>query len=1174
MASVIATGNAGRSGAGLRRLSGDWHLATDPENKGREEGWFKAIRLDAQPAPVPGCIQEVFPRYHGVAWYWRDMEVPENPHPEGPTLLRFWAVDYLAEVWVNGIPVGGHEGGETPFLLDVSDAVKPGKKNLLAARVLNPTHEGIDGIALAETPHSCKNYPLEIGKWCFLNAGGIVDDVELICSPALRISDVYLRPNWKTGDVRIEVAVRSFRKTPTKSVLQLSMSPAAGGSPADAASIAFDANPGPSTVKATLHVENHRLWDISDPYLYRMSARVFASERPDAFDEVLDRCGFRDFRFADGHFRLNGKRVFLRGAHTVNEFPAGIVVPRDPQLAVLDIVHAKAVGLNCIRFISMMPPRLQRDLCDELGMMIYEENMASWRLEDSPRMAEHYDRSFQEMILRDRNHPSVVMWGMLNETGGQDPVYLHARDSLALVRSLDPDRLVLLNSGSFDLNIGTGCMSNPGSDEWDVYLGSRAPGKGTVDWNPDSDLSNMIDPLAGDIHCYPPAPQPLKAVRALRRVGEGIGPMFLSEYGQGSAIDLSRLAFQCEQAGAGQSEAAEVFAAERALFMRDWSKWGMAEIFGRPEDYFHQAQARMANLRYEGINALRANPNMTGYSMTSLRDVGHSGEGLWTFFRELKPGAADALCDAYAPLRWCLFAEPDVIYSGRKIHLEAVLANEDVLKPGEYPVRLEIFGPSQQRVWRKRATVRIPTGRERLPFAIPVFSGDVRIDGPAGRYRLAASMEKGGAPLGRPATFYVDEESVLPRVNAEVVVWGKHAGMKKWLKSRGIRVRPFPKKQSRRELILVTDKAAAPGNAHAFAELCRHVARGSTAIFLSPEVFRHRSLEAAWLPMAEKESLCKVPSDLYIADNWAKAHPAFAGLPAGGLLDDSFYRELIPVKAWNGSKGFEEAIAGASRCAMHPGTGYVSGLFLSSHRLGAGRMFLNTFRILENLDTHPAADRLLLNLIAYAGEDLKGRMRALPKDFDRWLSRTYPPVVATVAKHGWQVSADPDPEILIQDVEMPEEEGRTWREHSTKALVQAAHTASDADAGFVSFYVLDGDRGGIMYARGEIVAPVDMTCNLLVGTDGPLKVWLDGQVVGVVLSAGNPAVPDKFAFPVELRMGRHRVVVAHHRRGGKAWGFFFRMQRTGKKFTEGELRSGLAVEPVLDPQKHAVKETR
>ena len=61
---------------------------------------------------MPWIIQEAFPGYHGVAWYWRDFNAPANPHAGGRYLLRFWAVDYLAEVWLNGVHVGGHEGGE------------------------------------------------------------------------------------------------------------------------------------------------------------------------------------------------------------------------------------------------------------------------------------------------------------------------------------------------------------------------------------------------------------------------------------------------------------------------------------------------------------------------------------------------------------------------------------------------------------------------------------------------------------------------------------------------------------------------------------------------------------------------------------------------------------------------------------------------------------------------------------------------------------------------------------------------------------------------------------------------------------------------------------------------------------------------------------------------------
>ena len=103
-------------------------------------------RSESVPTRVPWIIQDAFPAYHGVAWYWREFVAPTNPHPQGRYLLRFWAVDYRADVWLNGQSVGGHESGETPFTLDVTDAVKPGATNLLAVRVVNPANERIDGL--------------------------------------------------------------------------------------------------------------------------------------------------------------------------------------------------------------------------------------------------------------------------------------------------------------------------------------------------------------------------------------------------------------------------------------------------------------------------------------------------------------------------------------------------------------------------------------------------------------------------------------------------------------------------------------------------------------------------------------------------------------------------------------------------------------------------------------------------------------------------------------------------------------------------------------------------------------------------------------------------------------------------------------------------------------------
>src|SRR5262245_54286767 len=128
----------------VESLDGPWLLATDPKDEGRLGQWFKSPTSNAVVTTVPWIIQDAFPGYHGVAWFWREFRSPPHPHAGGRYLLRFWAVDYKAEVWVNGQAVGSHEGGETPFTLDVTDAIKPNRTNRVAVRVINPTDQAID----------------------------------------------------------------------------------------------------------------------------------------------------------------------------------------------------------------------------------------------------------------------------------------------------------------------------------------------------------------------------------------------------------------------------------------------------------------------------------------------------------------------------------------------------------------------------------------------------------------------------------------------------------------------------------------------------------------------------------------------------------------------------------------------------------------------------------------------------------------------------------------------------------------------------------------------------------------------------------------------------------------------------------------------------------------------
>jgi beta-galactosidase/beta-glucuronidase len=140
-------------------LDSGWLIATDPNNAGRDLSWFRTPQPGAKTTRVPSVLQETFPAYHGVVWYWLKFKPVPQPFENGRYLLRFNSVDYLADVWLNSVHLRSHEGSETPFVLDATDLIRPGTDNTLSLRVLNPDNQPIDGIVLKETPHRNKVVP-------------------------------------------------------------------------------------------------------------------------------------------------------------------------------------------------------------------------------------------------------------------------------------------------------------------------------------------------------------------------------------------------------------------------------------------------------------------------------------------------------------------------------------------------------------------------------------------------------------------------------------------------------------------------------------------------------------------------------------------------------------------------------------------------------------------------------------------------------------------------------------------------------------------------------------------------------------------------------------------------------------------------------------------------------
>lgn len=988
-------------------LDGEWSIATDPKNVGRTEQWFASGLHGATLARVPGIIQGAFPAYHGLAWYSRHFTAPLNPNPQGRHLLRFGAVDYLADVWVNGVYVGGHEGSEAPFVLDVTDVIKPNGDNRVMVRVLNPSNVPIDGIVLDETPHQHKRIPYSAGL--VSDYGGIIDSVQLLITPAVRVETLFVRPEWKTGKVRIQVNARNHTSRIIRADMQVCLALAGGGEMLVASDTEHELPPGDTLLEAGLMVNNPQLWDLQDPFLYRVTARLKEKEA-DSTDEASVCCGFRDFRVVNGYFQLNGRRIILRSSHTLNQSPIGIRIPPAEARDLLrrDMLYAKASGLNMIRFAVGIAYPYQLDLCDEIGIMVYEETFAAdsfYQTEDmvpktldpstSAKMKEQYDRSLKEMIVRDRNHASVVMWEMLNETSN-GPVFRHAVESLALVRSLDDSRAVLLSSGRFDSEFKIGSVSNPGSDQWEHVWGKESPG---AEPGPDWRSVGYPSPAgAGSFHIYPQVPQTAESNHLIRTLGLGSNPVYLAEYGIGSLKNVISDAAMYEQIGADKD--LEDYVMMRSMvdrYLADWKRFELDGVYPFPEDLLRDSLRLMAHWRLLGFNLIRSNPKICGFNLTGMIDSSTAGGGLWQFWRNWKPGTLDAIQDGCSPLRWCLFVEPMHSYAGRPFRVEAVLANEDVLRSGEYPARFRICGPAGV-VWEYQAEVRVSsaaTGEDGL-LAVPVMNQEIVLNGPAGIYELVASLERGGAPFGRSWQFYLSDAAALPRVSQTVTLWGIDEKVENWLKAKGVASQRFAMSTpSRREIILVGDVSKAGPAASEWRELARRMARGSVVLFLSAAAFQREKDSVGWLPLGTKGQFPRFPDvSIYHSECVAKAHALFDGLQPKGIMDWDYYGPLIPHSHFQGQVPPDDVVAvsfAVGHGNIRPG-GYASGVLAGSYRcsvrpdsdrlMGTGMFFLNAFPILENVDLHPAADRLLLNLINYAARSIGEPMTPLPDNFD------------------------------------------------------------------------------------------------------------------------------------------------------------------------------------------------
>ena len=361
-------------------------------------------------------------------WYSREITVPDAWSGQR-IILNFGAVHHSATVWVNDVKVGSHEGGYTPFEFDVTDALD-GRSGHLLVQVDAP----LDKRFIVHGKQ--RSIPRDDYDNCaFTPSSGIWQSVWLEPRPATFVQSLRLDATPELDGIAVRVALSGPSAVDATTRVEVD-----GGA-------AFEVTGAIS--EGVLMIPNPRRWMPNDPHLYRVTVTTTSA---DGIDTVVGTTGIRRVEVDGDRILLNGEPLYVRGVLDQGYWPkTGITAPTDDAY-VTDIELAREAGFNLVRkHLKLEDPRFAWH-ADRLGMLVWAEPASTGRY--SPEGAERFAAQIEPMVDRDRNHPSIVIWGLYNEEWGlnwdldNDPEKQQVvRDAYVQLKALDTTRPAVDNSG-------------------------------------------------------------------------------------------------------------------------------------------------------------------------------------------------------------------------------------------------------------------------------------------------------------------------------------------------------------------------------------------------------------------------------------------------------------------------------------------------------------------------------------------------------------------------------------------------------------------------------------------------------------------------------------------------------------------------------------------------------
>ena len=402
----------------LSSMDGMWKFCLDEQGDGENKN-FSAGIPGKDLIPVPASFQDFYTEkdvreFAGDVWYEKDVFVPGEW--EGKRIfIRFGAATHRAKVFVNGKEITEHEGGFLPFLSDVTDAVSYDSYNKVIVKVNNELT--VTNIPCGET------YVLPNGKkmnkpyFDFFNYAGLQRSVHLIALPKEHIFDFDLNYEISGKNAKIIYSVKTTGEHP----VSVSLLDDKGEEVACAK--------GRSGV---IDVENARLWQAGNAYLYHLIIRIMDGDG--IIDEYGQKIGIRTVLVKGTSILINGEPVYLKGFGKHEDCD---IVGRGFQIGVMkrDFELMKWIGANSFRTAHYPYSEEIYQMADEEGFLVIDEvaavgmfeslmnfmeassgkKTAFFEKETTPLLLKAHKKAIEEMIARDKNHPCVIAWSLLNE---------------------------------------------------------------------------------------------------------------------------------------------------------------------------------------------------------------------------------------------------------------------------------------------------------------------------------------------------------------------------------------------------------------------------------------------------------------------------------------------------------------------------------------------------------------------------------------------------------------------------------------------------------------------------------------------------------------------------------------------------------------------------------------